>query len=125
MGFAQFLVVILSSIMIGYIFGALTAFTTKYSDHIHGKCLPCVLLEYYVIIYNYYELLILRTCLCLIIMCICHVPVYALMCMYIYMQYVYVYVGMYLACVCICLCIRMCVGVHVVHARHVSIMLLI
>jgi len=54
LGLAHFVVVILCSIALGCLFGAITSFTTKYTEHVHGKCISmlcivCIVSELYII----------------------------------------------------------------------------
>ncbi len=41
LGIGQFIVVVLASVLIGIVVGMLAAFTTRFSEHVHGKMTPC------------------------------------------------------------------------------------
>ena len=38
LGVAQFVVVVLASVVIGFVVGMVAAFITRFSEHVHGKC---------------------------------------------------------------------------------------
>lgn len=40
LGIAQFVVVVLASVVIGFVVGMIAAFITRFSEHVHGEYLP-------------------------------------------------------------------------------------
>ena len=38
LGIGQFVVVVLASVIIGFVIGMIAAFITRFSEHVHGKC---------------------------------------------------------------------------------------